>query len=110
MPVRSDLSGRLRSLRASALERGRRVFELVDVGGVRVDAPKSLGVFPNVADALDRARRFGVSVCVVREWAELDGLRVHVDSVEWLLEWVRCASLRRRPKAVEGVPIRAAGA
>lgn len=100
---------RLRSIRAEAVDRGTRVFELVDVGGVRVDRPASLGTFENVGAALDRARRFGAVSCVVREWAELPGgVRVHVDSVEWLLSWNRVGGLRRRPIPVEGEAIRPA--
>lgn len=100
---------RLRSIRAEAVDRGTRVFELVDVGGVRVDRPASLGTFENVGAALDRARRFGVVSCVVREWSELPGgVRVHVDSVEWLLSWNRVGGLRRRPIPVKGEAIRPA--
>lgn len=101
MPARSSarrpsVSDRLRSIRAEAVGAGRRFFQLVSVDGVPVSDPVVKGEYSNVAEALDSARRFGSALCVVREWAALpDGVRVHVDSVEWLLEWHRVAGLRR---------------
>lgn len=101
---------RLRSLRAVALERGRRVFQVVELGGVPVRSAVVRGEFCDVASALDAARRWGVVSCVVREWACLPGgLRVHVDSVEWLLEWRRIRGIRDLDKQERGAPIRRAG-
>lgn len=103
----SSVSGRLRALRAEAVERGRRVFQLVEIGGVPVRSFVVRGEFATVADALDSARKWGVSSCVVREWACLSGgVRVHINSVEWLLEWVRVRGLL--DKQTRGLHIRRA--
>lgn len=111
MRVRSNCLGeRLRLLRAEALESGRRCFQVVELGGVPVRSATVRGEFCDVASALDAARRWGVVSCVVREWACLPGgLRVHVDSVEWLLEWRRVRGLRDLDKQEGGAPIRRAG-
>ena len=93
------LRERLGVLRAEALRSGRRVYQLVVVGGVPVTSPRVRGEFSSVADALDAARRFGVSSCVVREWACMDAYRVHVGSVEWLLSWTRVASISNEAAA-----------
>lgn len=87
-----SVAGRLRSLRAQAIASGRRLFQLVELEGVPVRSFRVRGEFSDVASALQSARKWCVSSCVVREWACLpDGVRVHVNSVEWLLEWRRIA-------------------
>ena len=96
-----NVSERLRSLRSEALRSGKRVFQLVELGGVPVRSFVVRGEFHDVASALASARQWGVSSCIVREWACLPrGFRVHVNSVEWLLEWVRISAIR--PEATEG--------
>lgn len=89
----SSLRERLGLLRAEALRSGRRVFQLVEIGGVPVTSHRVRGEFSTVVQALDFARRFGCSSCVVREWACMDAYRVHVNSCEWLLSWDRVASI-----------------
>lgn len=97
MPVRSssDLRRRLGLLRVEALRCGRRVFQLVEIAGLPVASPRTRGEFSSVPAALEAARRFGVTSCVVCEWACMDSYRVHVQSVEWLLSWTRGSSISR---------------
>lgn len=103
----SFLRERLGVLRAEALRSGRRIYQLVVVGGVPVTSPRVRGEYSSVPAALDVARRFGVSSCVVREWACMDAYRVHVASVEWLLSWERVTSTSSEAvahsRAAEGV-------